>query len=57
MDWLPAIVGGSVALPLGWLFGQCQHLLYRQPEFRAEPLRNGDWRLLPYLLALAIAAV
>ena len=55
MDWLPAIVGGGVALPLGWLFGRYQHLLYRQPEFRAAPLRNGAWRLLPYVLALAVA--
>ena len=55
MEWLPAIVGGLVALPVGWAIGRSQHLLYRQPEYRSAPLRNGAWRWLPFFLAPALA--
>jgi len=43
MEWLPAIAGGVAAVPLGWYAARYQHLLYRQAEFRAAPLRGGTW--------------
>lgn len=55
MDWLPALLGGLIALPAGWAMSRYQHLLYRQPEFRAEPLRNGAWRRLPLIAAPVLA--
>jgi leader peptidase (prepilin peptidase)/N-methyltransferase len=55
MEWLPALLGGLVALPAGWVMGRYQHLLYRQPRFRAEPLRDGAWRRLPFVVAAVLA--
>jgi len=51
VDLLPSVVGAAAGLGLGWAFAGYQHLLYRQPEYRANPARGR--RLLAHRLFLA----
>ncbi len=53
MDLLPSIIAGAAGLAVGWTLGGYQHLLYRQPEYRARPAQGR--RLLALRLFLGAA--
>lgn len=46
-----------IGLALGWFAAGCQHLLYRQPEFRASPAGGRKLLFLRLFVAISFAVV
>jgi len=51
MDLLPALIAGTAGIAFGWFAARYQHLLYRQPEYHANPAQGR--KLLSLRLFLA----
>ncbi len=57
MDLALLALGSAAGLLVGWLIPGFQHLLYRQPEYRAEPARGRRLLAMRIATAAAIATV